>query len=231
MASILIADDDQHIREVVSFALEKAGYTIHVAENGKQAIELYNLHEPDLLVLDIMMPELDGTEVCREIRKTSQTPIIFLTAMSDEVDMIVGLEIGGDDYMTKPFSPRQLVARTRAVLRRTQFHAAEKNDEDIVSSVVTAGKLKMDLESCKAFWQDQEMILTATELRLLQVLAGRTEKVFSREELIQKAYDNVIVSDRTIDSHIRRVRAKIVACGGNAIETVHGMGYKLGPCE
>jgi len=224
MKKILVVDDDPHIREVLSFSLANAGFTICEAGNGRQALEKCSSEQPELIVLDIMMPELDGIEVCREIRKTSSVPIIFLTAKSDEIDMIIGLELGGDDYMTKPFSPRQLVARVKSVLRRTQqIQVPILEDKNI-----DCGDLTLNVESFKAFWRQQELILTVTEFNLLRVLAQKPDKVFSREQLMQKAYDNVVVSDRTIDSHIRRVRAKIVAAGGEAIETVHGLGYKLG---
>lgn len=228
MTTILIADDDDHIREVVRFALSKAGFNVVEAANGAEAWQGFQTQQPDLLILDIMMPELDGTEVCRKIRQFWQTPIIFLTARDDEVDMIVGLELGGDDYVTKPFSPRQLVARVRAVLRRV---SPPETAPDTESKWLEMGHLRLNIENYSAFWQTEELILTATEFRLLQVLAARPGKVFSRDELIQKAYDNVIVSDRTIDSHIRRVRGKIAAAGGDAVTTVQGFGYKLGPCQ
>lgn len=229
MQKVLVVDDDSHIREVVCFALEKAGYQVFEAENGKQALNLFACASPDLLVLDIMMPELDGTEVCREIRKLHNTPIIFLSAKSDDVDMIVGLELGGDDYMTKPFSPRQLVARIKAVLRRTQAPLLTKSNEE--GATINSGNLSIDAERFKAYWLHSELVLTATEFKLLEVFAAKPDKVFSRDELIERAYGNVVVSDRTIDSHIRRVRAKIVKVGGDAIKTVHGIGYKLGSCE
>lgn len=229
MQKVLVVDDDSHIREVVCFALEKAGYQVFEAENGKQALSVFASVSPDLLVLDIMMPELDGTEVCREIRKVHSTPIIFLSAKSDDVDMIVGLELGGDDYITKPFSPRQLVARVKAVLRRTQAPLIIKGDDE--KQTITAGNLSIDAERFKAHWSNSELVLTATEFKLLEVFAVKPDKVFSRDELIERAYGNVVVSDRTIDSHIRRVRAKITKAGGDAIETVHGIGYKLGSCE
>lgn len=230
MQTILVVDDDAHIREVVSFALEQGGYTVVEAVDGRDAIHQFNAVKPDLMVLDIMMPELDGTEVCREIRKTSQVPIVFMSAKADEIDMIIGLELGGDDYIAKPFSPRQLLARVRAVLRRMQvMEPPPANTEE--STPACVGMLLLDAECFKVYWQQQEIIMTVTEFNILSVLAGRPNKVFHRDELMQKAYGNVVVSDRTIDSHIRRVRAKIADAGGQAIETVHGLGYKLGPCN
>lgn len=230
MQTILVVDDDAHIREVVSFALQNGGYAVVEAADGREAINQFNRVQPDIIVLDIMMPELDGTEVCREIRKTSQTPIVFMSARADEIDMIIGLELGGDDYIAKPFSPRQLLARVRAVLRRTVV--SELTPSNVVDKKQTrVGALSLDSECFRAFWLEREIIMTVTEFNILMVLAGRPEKVFNRDELMQKVYDNVVVSDRTIDSHIRRVRAKIVNAGGHAIETVHGLGYKLGPCN
>ncbi len=230
MSKILVVDDDEHIREVVRFALTKAGYEVIEAGDGKAALLHFNNHKPDLIILDIMMPELDGTEVCRKIRQTEKTPIIFLTARDDEIDMIVGLELGGDDYINKPFSPKQLVARVRAVLRRSLANAIAVDDSN-VDLELTVGKLYLNFETYQATWNHNKLTLTATEFRLLQVLAGRPQKVYNREDLMQQAYDNVVVSDRTIDSHIRRLRHKIAAWGGDAIETQHGLGYRLGSCK
>ncbi|NRB37961.1 MAG: response regulator transcription factor [Pseudomonadales bacterium] len=228
MAKILVVDDDPHIRDVMVFALEKQGYQTLQAENGLQAVDKYFQHKPDLLVMDIMMPEMSGLEACKAIRKQAETPIIFVTAMDDEIDMILGLELGGDDYIFKPFSPRQLVARVRAVLRRTLQPATENtNSEDDFRK----NKLFIDRHRFQAAWDDHPIVLTVTEINLLLTLTSFPGKVFSRSELMQRAYDNVIVSDRTIDSHIRRVRSKFAALDGYPIETVHGAGYKLSLCE
>ena len=232
MSLILLVDDDQHIRDVMGFALKKQGYEVIEADNGRAGLELLHVHDVDLVILDIMMPGLDGTEVCKEIRKGSDVPIVFASAMSDEVDMIVGLEIGGDDYICKPFSPRQLVARVKAILRRVNSQSSSKNnhtnaDKCDEGKELKIGGLHINLESYKVYWQDEEVILTMTELSLLETLANRPTKVFSREELMQRAYDGVIVSDRTIDSHIRRVRHKFSVLGITIIETVHGAGYTL----
>ena len=230
MNNILIVDDDPHIRDVLRFALTKEGFKVTEAENGVEALKVFKTANPDLLILDIMMPEMDGTDVCREIRKQSNTPIIFLTSKDDEVDRIVGLELGGDDYVTKPFSPRELVARTRAVLRRAQ--SAHQVDGADHSETLENGKLMMDMDKFKVFWQTHEITLTVTEFGLLKTLLRRPGKVFTRDELMNSAYDfNNVVSDRTIDSHMRRVRSKLAQYGGNPIETVHGLGYKLGSCE
>jgi two-component system OmpR family response regulator len=231
---ILIVDDDPHIREVVRFALENAGYVTAQAADGREAVEQFLAVRPDLVVLDILMPEMDGTEVCRQIRLQSVTPIIFLTSRDEEVDRIVGLELGGDDYVTKPFSPRELVARVKAVLRRAESnHAVTGPPEKTLSakSVFRHGLLELDLDRFEAHWDGKPVVLTITEFGMLRTLLSYPGKVFTRDELISAAYtyDN-IVTDRTIDSHIRRVRRKFAEAGADPIETVHGLGYRLGQC-
>lgn len=239
--TILIVDDDPHIREVVRFALRKAGYAIVEASDGAEALARFDADAPDLIVLDILMPEMDGTEVCRRVRATSATPIIFLSSRDDEIDRIIGLELGGDDYLTKPFSPRELVARVRAVLRRTQALAqgAPPSSADASGAeagrepqVLSHGALKLDLDRFEARWREIVVVLTVTEFGLLRTLMGYPGKVFSRDELIDGAYGfNHIVTDRTIDSHVRRLRRKFAEVGGEPIETVHGVGYRLGDCR
>lgn len=231
---ILIVDDDPHIREVVKFALEKAGFRTAGAATGLEAVTLFDELQPDLLVLDILMPEMDGTEVCRSIRSRSSVPILFLSSRDEEVDRIVGLELGGDDYVTKPFSPRELVARVKAILRRTDPSSARDGNGPggQNSSELQHGLLKLDLDRFQAFWGERKVTLTVTEFNLVRTLMGFPGKVFSRDELMSGAYsfDN-IVTDRTIDSHVRRVRRKFGDAGGDPVETVHGLGYKLGPCR
>lgn len=230
MQSILVVDDDAGIREVVCFALRKAGYHTVAAEDGAQALEKFAAERPALVVLDMVMPELEGTEVCRRIRASEigrSTPIVFLSSKDDEVDRIVGLELGGDDYLSKPFSPRELVARVRAILRRGSAAQAEQAPP----ARLRHGRLALDSEQYKAFWDDQELVLTLTEFGILKTLLARPGKVCRREHLMDHAYElHKVVSDRTIDSHVRRVRAKFAALGVDPIETMHGIGYKLGPC-
>lgn len=231
MQTILVVDDDAGIREVVCFALRKAGYNTVAAEDGAQALEKFAAERPALVVLDILMPELEGTEVCRRIRASEtgrSTPIVFLSSKDDEVDRIVGLELGGDDYLSKPFSPRELVARVRAILRRGGPAAA---DSSPAPARLRHGRLALDGEQYKAFWDDQEFVLTLTEFGILKTLLARPGKVCRREHLMDHAYElHKVVSDRTIDSHVRRVRAKFAVLGVDPIETMHGIGYKLGPC-
>ena len=232
--TVLIVDDDAHIREVVRFALEKAGFCTVEAPNGRQALELFDRVSPDLVVLDIIMPEMDGTDVCRELRARSRVPIVFLSSKDDEVDRIVGLELGGDDYLTKPFSPRELVARVRAVLRRAGEPAAEPGAalaRPGGSRVLVHGGLELDLDRFQVFWDGTLVPLTVTELGIVRTLLGYPGKVYSRYELMEGAYaEHTVVTERTIDSHVRRVRRKFAEAGGDPVETVHGVGYKLGPC-
>ncbi|MEN8190866.1 MAG: response regulator transcription factor [Thermodesulfobacteriota bacterium] len=229
--TVLVTDDDSHIREVVCFALNKAGYRTVEAENGLHCMEAVNRDDPDLIILDILMPEMDGTEVCRELRRTSRVPIIFLSSKDDEIDRIIGLELGGDDYITKPFSPRELVARVKAVLRRgAATNGVEKKES--TRERLHCGHLLLDTACCQVFWGGCEVVLTATEFGLLQSLMSSAGRVFSRDELMDRTYDHgTLVTDRTIDSHIRKIRAKFREAGGDPIITVRGIGYKLGPCS
>jgi two-component system OmpR family response regulator len=229
-SSILVVDDDPQIREVVRFAVSREGFRVSEAGNGHDAIEAFEREPPDLIILDILMPEMDGTDVCRAIRRNSTVPIIFLSSKDDEVDRILGLELGGDDYVTKPFSPRELVARVRAVLRRRLPPQVPANADE-VSRRIVHGRLTLDLDRYQAAWAGREIVLTVTEFGLLRTLVGFPGKVYTRDELMEGgyAYDNV-VSGRTIDSHVRRLRQKFAVAGGEPIETVHGLGYKVSSC-
>jgi two-component system OmpR family response regulator len=230
MPTILVVDDDPHIREVICFALKKEGFATVEAENGEQALTRFQATRPDLVVLDIVMPELDGTEVCKALRRVSAVPIVFLSSRDDEVDRILGLELGGDDYMTKPFSPRELTARVRAILRRGKGEAPHETKAS-GGHWIEHGRLRLDLDRYVAFWQDQEVGLTLTEFGILRTLLSQPGKVFNRDRLMDGSYqDYRVVSDRTIDSHVRRVRAKFKALDADPIETLHGIGYRLGPC-
>ncbi|MGB0845294.1 MAG: response regulator transcription factor [Thiolinea sp.] len=225
---ILVADDDAHICDVISFALEKAEMQVTIANDGKQALDAFRRQPADLIVLDINMPEMDGLEVCRELRKLSEVPILFLSSRDDEIDRILGLEIGGDDYVTKPFSPRELVARINAILKRTQNTAPAPQSDHIQQ-----GKLRLSPEQHQASWDSQLISLTATEFAILLLMARGPGRVYNRDHIMQNAYDNnVYVSDRTIDSHIRHIRQKFADRGCESIiETVHGVGYKLASCQ
>jgi two-component system, OmpR family, response regulator len=225
---ILAVDDDLHIREVIRVALRKAEMTVTEARDGREALARFAVDRPDLVILDIGMPELDGLEVCRQIRKSSNVPILFLTARDDEIDRVLGLEIGGDDYVTKPFSPRELVARVNAILRRVIAR-----DMDAEPQALAQGALSIDVVQHVAAFAGTPLRLTAIEFGILKAFLGRPTAVFSREQIMSAAYQlNIQVSDRTIDSHIRNIRAKLAAVNcDNVIETVHGVGFRLGRCE
>ena len=227
---ILIVDDDSHIREVISFALQKAEMSVVCAENGQQALTLFTNSPTDLIVLDINMPEMDGLACCREIRKISEVPILFLSSRDDEIDRILGLEIGGDDYVTKPFSPRELVARINAILKRTQSVASVS---EVPSRRLVHGQLILDTEQHAVWWDSDDVSLTATEFAILAQFMRYPTRVFSRDSIMSSAYQfNIQVSDRTIDSHIRHIRSKFAAVGCDSIfETLHSVGYKLSSCQ
>lgn len=222
--TILVADDDAHIRDVVCFALKKAGYETVEAKNGRQTLDLVERVAPDLLILDILMPELDGTEVCRQLRTRSMVPVIFLSSQDDEIDKIVGLEIGADDYIAKPFSPRELVARVKAVLRRL----ARKNIPQEIHSDLQWSGLRLNRERFEVSFENRLVALTATEFDLLEILMSSPERVFNRDQLMNMGYrDGTVVTDRTIDSHIRKIRQKFRGAGCDPIETVRGVGYRM----
>jgi two-component system OmpR family response regulator len=223
---ILIADDDAQIRDVLRIALGQAGFAVAEAADGRAALEAAQSLSPDLIVLDIGMPEMDGLSVCRELRKTSQVPVLFLTAQADEIDRVVGLELGADDYVSKPFSPRELVARVRAIVKRSGASAPEQ-------SVMRRGILSLDPERHLCHVNGASVTLTAREMELALHLMRRPDNVLSRPQLVDQIYGtNVHVSDRTMDSHLRNLRAKLTGAGcGDAIETVHGVGIRMGACR
>ncbi len=227
---ILVVDDDPHIREVICFALEKADMQAIIAKDGAEALTVFASQNPDLIVLDIGMPEMDGLEVCRELRKTSNIPILFLSARDEEIDRILGLEIGGDDYVTKPFSPRELVARVNVILKRINQAPESKDTQE---ETLSHGKLTLDTQRHQAQFNGQPLSLTSIEFSILKAFLKRPGFIFTREQIMNTAYEvTTHVSDRTIDSHIRNIRAKLAVhdCS-SVLDTVHGVGFRLGPCE
>jgi two-component system, OmpR family, response regulator len=225
---VLIVDDDSHIRDVIRFALQKDGFATDEAADGKQALALIEKQPPSLVVLDIMMPEMDGIELCRRVRARSSLPIIFLSSRDEEIDRVLGLELGGDDYLSKPFSPRELVARVRAVLRRSTPTSVPQGESPRPPKLLARGPLQLDLDAYAVCWDGNPIVLTVTEFAILRTLLGYPGKVFTRDELMTGAYDDgTVVSDRTIDSHVRRVRQKLERVGADPIRTVFGVGYQL----
>jgi two-component system OmpR family response regulator len=223
-AHVLVVDDDGHIREVMRFALEKAGYRVSEAPDGSRAFELLKQGAFDLVVLDIVMPEDDGLTLCRKIRSTeSRLPIIFVSSRDEELDRVLGLELGADDYLTKPFSPRELAARVAAVLRRTQSGAAPP----AARPPLVRGPVQLDVTGHTCHVNGRQLSLTVTEFELLRALLESPGRVLSRAQLVELAYGpGHFISDRTVDSHMRRLRAKL-AEGAALIETVYGVGYRL----
>jgi len=226
---ILIVEDEARILEVVEYALTREGWDVASVTNGKDALERAAGGAFDAIVLDVMLPEVDGLEVVRRLRSSgalgARTPVLFLSAKGEEVDRIVGLEIGGDDYLPKPFSPRELVARVRALLRRAE--STPLADESPRRGPITHGPISLDLDRHEARFQGAVVELTATEFGMLVALFERPGVVLTRTQLMQRAYtyDNLI-TDRTIDTHVKRVRAKFRAHDFDPIFTVFGVGYK-----
>ncbi|MDR1042254.1 MAG: response regulator transcription factor [Deltaproteobacteria bacterium] len=227
LRTVLVVDDDPHIADVVEYALTSAGFLVRCAADGEAAVLAARAGGIDLVVLDIGLPGRDGLWVLRTIRETSRVPVIFLTARDEEVDRVMGLTLGGDDYVTKPFSPRELAARVEAVLRRDTARSAEPTCDAADRALVSAGHLALDTDAMEAFWDGRRVELTPTEFRILRAMALKPRKVFSREELTALASPDAAVSDRTVDSHVLHIRKKFLAAGGEVIRTRHGAGYRL----
>ena len=226
--TVLVVDDDPHIRQLLVFALEKAGLKTREAGDGEAALAAVDETLPDLVVLDINMPKLDGLEVCRRLRAKGDLPILFLSSRDDEIDRVLGIELGGDDYVVKPFSPREVVARVSAILRRTAAAPPRTGAGD----ALTHGRLGLDPEGWTAHWDEREAPLTVTEFVILRTLMAAPTKVFSRDAIIDRLHGpGFAITDRTIDSHVRNLRAKFAGLGGHdVIETRPGVGYRLGAC-
>lgn len=219
---MLVVEDDFSIREVTALGLRRAGFRVDTAVDGRQALAAFRAHPVDLIVLDLMLPGLDGLEVCREIRRSSQVPILMLTARTDTIDVVVGLECGADDYLRKPFDLPELVARVRSVLRRVSLPAP--------STVIEVGGLEIDPDGFVVRRHGQEVALTATEFRLLLELARRPGQVFTRELLLDLVWNHDFLGDsRLVDVAVQRLRAKVEddPAQPRLIRTVRGAGYKL----
>ena len=221
---ILLVEDEKTLAKALKFNLEKEGFRVEVAFDGEEALNAMSREEPDLVILDLMLPKIDGYEVCRSIRRSSDVPIIMLTARDEDIDKILGLELGADDYMTKPFNTRELLARIRAILRRTVQQAAAAR------SFIKVGDLQIDVIKHKVTVKGREVALTSREYNLLSLLASNPGKVYSREELLEEIWGDDYSGDvRTVDVHIRHLREKIeeFPAEPNIILTVWGAGYKF----
>lgn len=228
--TILVVDDDPHIRQLLVFAFGKAGLDTIEAQDGEEAIAQVEAHSPNLVILDINMPRMDGLEVCRRLRAAGEVPILFLSSRDDEIDRVLGIELGGDDYVVKPFSPREVVARSMAILRRT---AGMPPVIEAVSGTLKHGELTLDPDAWVARWNGDEIALTVTEFTILRTLAAMPSRVFSRDMIIERLHGpGFAITDRTIDSHIRNLRRKFADAGcEDMIETRAGVGYRLGNCK
>ena len=224
MLKILIIDDDTNISELISLYLNKEGYETREVANGKLAIEIFEDYRPDLVLLDIMLPGADGYDVCKEIRKKSRTPIIMLTAKGEVFDKVLGLELGADDYMVKPFDPKELIARVKAVLRRN----TQPIEEEKVKNRIVLDNLIIDKDNYSVTYEGNLVELPPKELEVLYFLASHPKQVFTREQLLDKIWGYDFVGDtRTIDVHIKRLRDKFEGDHAWSIKTVWGVGYKF----
>src|SRR6056297_2035937 len=229
MSRIALVDDDRNILTSVSMTLEAEGFQVETYNDGQSALDAFNRKLPDMAVLDIKMPRMDGMDLLQRLRQKTSMPVIFLTSKDDEIDEVLGLRMGADDYVKKPFSQRLLVERIRALLRRQEVIAADELGEGETAQVLTRGHLTMDPLRHSVAWKGRDVTLTVTEFLLLQALAQRPGFVKSRDQLMDVAYDDqVYVDDRTIDSHIKRLRKKMRAVDEDfsAIETLYGIGYR-----
>ena len=230
MASIAVVDDEANIRETVEFALRREGYDVQSYADGLDAWTAFERALPDVAILDILMPRMDGLELCRKLRgANAPIPIIFLTSRDDEIDRVLGLELGADDYLGKPFSTRELIARVRVLLRRSARRATPTRDDE---TVLTVGSLELDPQRFIVRWKGHTIDLTVTEFLMLQALVKHPGHVTTRQQLTRDGYphDNY-VSERTIDSHVKRIRKKFEAVDPqfDRIDTVYGMGYRFQP--
>ncbi|MBC1335194.1 response regulator transcription factor [Listeria booriae] len=232
MTKILVVDDESSIVTLLQFNIEKAGFDVVTAEDGRMGYELALTEKPDLIVLDLMLPEMDGIEVCKQLRQDKvETPILMLTAKDDELDKIIGLELGADDYLTKPFSPREVVARIKAILRRSAGKSADVELEVAPKEkALHVGDLKILTESYEVYLQDELLDLTPKEFELLLYLANHRGKVFSRDQLLDAVWNyDYIGETRIVDVHVSHLRDKIEADTKKPqyIKTIRGFGYKM----
>lgn len=225
---ILVVDDEDSILQLVAYNLRRAGYDVITAGNGEDALRLFRAEGPDLVILDVMLPGVDGFEVCKELRKESDKPILMLTARGEEIDRVIGFEIGADDYVAKPFSPRELVGRVKAILRRSRKDAADPGENE--GNTLVFGPLSINFVTYEVTVSGRRVDPTPTEFQILKVLSQNPNRVFSRDELVDRVMGQDFFGDvRTIDVHIRHLRSKIEENPSEPrfIETVRGAGYKF----
>jgi len=227
---ILVADDEASIRRILETRLKMIGYDVVTASDGEEALALFNKQTPDLIVLDVMMPKLDGYGVTREVRRTSDVPIIILTALSDVSERITGLELGADDYVTKPFSPKELEARVKSVLRRTTNREAVSSTGKVAKNIISTGQIKIDTVRRQVFRKNERIRLTGMEFSLLELLVNNSGQAFSRNEILQHVWaypPDHRIDTRVVDVHISRLRSKLETDPTNPelILTARGMGY------
>lgn len=225
MTKILLVEDEESLSDPLSYLLEREGYDVSIAEDGLKAVEMFELHGADIILLDLMLPGLPGTEVCRAIRVKSMVPIIMLTAKDTEIDKVVGLELGADDYVTKPYSSRELLARIRAVLRRGQAQGSEGS-----SNVLEAGGVRVDVDRYVVTVRGEDMQLPLKEFELLEMLVRNAGRVMTRDQLIDRVWGSDYVGDtKTLDVHVKRLRTKIEENPSKPelLVTLRGLGYKF----
>ncbi|MEV7805094.1 response regulator transcription factor [Microbispora sp. NPDC088329] len=228
MTRVLVVEDEESFSDALSYMLRKEGYEVAVAATGPEALDAFDRNGADLVLLDLMLPGLPGTEVCRSLRQRSKVPVIMLTAKDSEIDKVVGLELGADDYVTKPFSSRELVARIRAVLRR------QGDVEEVESAVLAGGPVRMDVDRHIVAVRGRQVQLPLKEFELLEVLLRNAGRVLTRGQLIDRVWGADYVGDtKTLDVHVKRLRAKVEADPSNprCILTVRGLGYKFDPAD
>ncbi|MEM1007497.1 MAG: two-component system response regulator CreB [Myxococcota bacterium] len=222
---VLLIEDERTIAETLIYALEREGFEVQWCPTGAEGLKWFRQHDTTFVILDIGLPDQNGLDICRTLRSESHVPILFLTARAEEVDRILGLELGADDYVTKPFSPREVVARIRTILRRLQ----NSMEDDDPTPILRKGPFKQDHDKMKIYFHDQALDLSHYEFRVLALLLKRPGKVFTREEILERAWDEPeMTMDRTIDAHIKRIRKKIREINAeDPIRTVRGVGYTL----
>lgn len=224
MTKVLVVDDDINIVKLIKLYLEKEDYTVYTAHNGVEALEVWKKENPSIIILDIMMPEMDGNSVCREIRKTSDTPIIMLTAKGETFDKVLSLELGADDYLVKPFEPKELIARIKAILRRSDSKSSSDDNK-----IVTFDKLEVNLVNYELKLDGRILEIPPKELELLYFLVSNPNRVFTREQLLEEVWGFDYFGDsRTVDVHVKRLRENLEGVEANwQLKTVWGVGYKF----